>query len=101
MGGTGLENVRAPEQKLLNSDTSLAQNSTESNTSTSNKTPQNDKTPPTSEQEKTLFCAQSVLQLCTIITPELELIIKTWPDLSDEVRQTIMAMIATKKEEGK
>ena len=97
VGGTGLENVHASEQKLLNSDSSLAQNSAESNTSKDKTYPGEDKSDATSIQEKdTLLhekCAISVHQN----SPELELIIKAWPNLSEKAKKKIMAIIAKVK----
>lgn len=102
VGATGLEPIHASEQRCDNSLTKLAQNSTKSNSSEGNATPTEDKTITTPGQEKDTFlhskCAISVHQNSLRLTPDLELIIKAWPDLSDEVRGKIMEMISKMKE---
>ena len=98
----GFETAHSNSQKLNNARTKIPQNSTESNSSTENETASNDKTITTPEQEKdTLLhkkCATGVHQNSLRFARELELVIKTWPDLSDEARETIISIISNKEE---
>ena len=104
VGATGFEPVHSNSQKLNNTRTKIPQNSAESNTRGGEATAPDDKTPTTPEQEKDTFlhskCAISVHQNYLPLSAELELVIKAWPDLSNEIKEKILAMI-TKKEEGK
>ncbi len=103
-GTTGLETPRATSQNSDNSKTETPQNPAQSNTSKDKASPPDDKTIPTPGQEKdTLLHSKSAIRVhqdSLRLMPELDFIIKVWPDLSNEVRETIMAMV-TKKEERK
>jgi len=103
VGATGFESMPPTLQKSHNTQTNIPQNSAKSNTSEGEATAPDDKTITTPEQEKdTLLhskCAISVHQNSLQLTPELELIIKSWPDLSNEVREKILAIIPKKEEE--
>jgi hypothetical protein len=99
---SGFESVSPTSPESHNTQTDIPQNPTESDSSAKKETAQNDKTITTPEQEKdTLLhekCATGVHQNSLRFARELELVIKAWPDLSVEARETIMSIISNKEE---
>jgi hypothetical protein len=94
---TGIEPSKSCTQKSNNLHPSVAQNPAQSNTSKDNDSPSDDKTITPPGQEKCTFLHSKCVTGVHQNSPELDIVIKAWPDLSEKAKKKIMAMVAQVK----